>query len=111
MPRDSGQYLQDILEAIGRIHSYVAGMDEDSFVRDTRTQDAVLRNLGVIGEAVTRLPDTIDSSAPDVEWRKIRALRNILVHEYFGINLPIVWDVVQHKLGPVEAACRRLLAD
>jgi uncharacterized protein with HEPN domain len=68
------------------------------------------RNLGVIGEAVARLPDTIDASAPEVEWRKLRALRNILVHEYFGINLPIVWDVVQNKLAPVETACRRLLA-
>ena len=110
MPRDSRQYLEDIVEAIGRIRSYVAGLDETSFARDTRTQDAVLHNLGVIGEAVGRLPDTIDTSAPEVEWRKIRALRNILVHEYFGINLPIVWDVVQNKLAPVEAACRRLLA-
>jgi uncharacterized protein with HEPN domain len=110
MPRDSRQYLEDIVEAIGRIHSYVAGMDESSFARDTKTQDAVLRNLEVIGEAVGRLPDTIDASAPEVEWRKIRALRNILVHEYFGINLPIVWDVIQNKLAPVETACRRLLA-
>ena len=109
MPRDSRQYLDDILEAIARIQSYVSDMDEGAFSADMKTQDAVLRNLGVIGEAVNRLPDDIEPAAPEVEWRKIRALRNILIHEYFGINLPIVWDVVQNKLGPVKNACTRLL--
>ena len=109
MPREIRQYLEDIIEAITRIRTYVEGMDETAFAADTRTQDAVLRNLGVIGEAVSRLPETLDLTAPEVEWRKIRALRNILVHEYFGINLPIVWDVVQNKLGVVETACRDLL--
>ena len=111
MPGDSRQYLEDIIEAVARIQSYVSDMDEGTFSADMKTQDAVLRNLGVIGEAVGRLPDTIDTAAPEVEWRKIRALRNILVHEYFGINLPIVWDVVQNKLRPVKAACIRLIAE
>ncbi len=111
MPRDNRQYLEDIIEAITRIRSYVGDMEERSFASDIRTQDAVLRNLGVIGEAVGRLPETIDEAAPDVEWRKIRALRNILVHEYFGVNLPIIWDVVQNKLTSVEAACRQLLEE
>jgi len=109
MPRDNRQYLEDIVEAIRRIRAYVFGMNEHSFSEDLKTQDAVLRNLAVIGEAVGHLPETIDVSAPDVEWRKIRALRNILIHEYFGISLPIVWDVVQNKLAPVEAGCLRLL--
>jgi uncharacterized protein with HEPN domain len=110
MPRDSRQYLEDVVEAIERIRLYVQRMDEPEFAADMKTQDAVLRNLGVIGEAVGRLPDTVDASAPEVEWRKMRALRNILVHEYFGVSLPIVWDIIQNKLGPVESACRRLLA-
>jgi len=111
MPGDSRQYLEDVLEAIARIRSYISGYDQDSFAKDLKTQDAVLRNLGVIGEAVSRIPETVEASAPDVEWRKIRALRNILVHEYFGINLPIVWDVVQNKLAPVEQACRKILSE
>ena len=111
MPRDSRQYFEDIVEAIARIQSYVSDMDEGTFSADMKTQDAVLRNLGVIGEAVGRLPQDIDTVAPEVEWRKIRALRNILVHEYFGINLPIVWDIVQNKLGPVEKACMKFLED
>jgi len=110
MPRDTRQYLEDVVDAIERIRLYVQGMDEAEFAADIKTQDAVLRNLGVIGEAVGRLPDTVDASAPEVDWRKIRALRNILVHEYFGVSLPIVWDVIQNKLVFVEAACRRLLA-
>lgn len=111
MPRDIRQYLEDILEAINRIRSFTEGQDQNAFTNDLKTQDAVLRNLGVIGEAVGRLPETFEAAAPDVEWRKIRALRNILVHEYFGINLPIVWDVVQNKLDPIEAACLKLLSE
>lgn len=111
MPRESRQYLEDVLEAVARIRSYISGYDQDSFASDLKTQDAVLRNLGIIGEAVGKIPETVEISAPDVEWRKIRALRNILVHEYFGINLPIVWDVAQNKLTPVAQACRKILSE
>ena len=109
MSRDSGLYVEDILEAIGRIRSYVEGQDERSFSADLKTQDAVIRNLEIIGEAARRLPATVETSVPEMEWPKIRALRNILIHEYFGVNLPIIWDVLQNKLGPLEAACRQLL--
>ena len=73
------------------------------------TCDAVLRNPEVIGEAAARLPDPIKARTLSIEWRKIVGLRNILVYEYFGISLAVVWDVVQNKLGSLEATCRKLL--
>ncbi|MCK9275027.1 MAG: DUF86 domain-containing protein [Syntrophales bacterium] len=109
MPRDPRLYLDDILEAIIQIREYTASIDFESFVRDRKTQDAVVRNLEIIGEAAGRLPEFLKSRALHIEWHKIAGLRNILIHEYFGINLPIVWDIVLNKLDSLEIACRELL--
>lgn len=109
MPRDFRLYLDDMLEAIGRIQEYTADMDEAAFARDSKTQDAVVRNLEVIGEAARNLPDQMKAGAPEIDWRKIVGLRNILIHEYFGISTPILWDIIQNKLGTLGRTCRRLL--
>ena len=111
MRRDPRLYLDDILEAIAQIQEYTSGLDYAKFTGDRRTQDAVVRNLEIIGEAAGRLPESIKVSAADIEWRKIAGLRNILTHEYFGVSLPVIWDVVQNKLGLLEIACRQLLED
>lgn len=110
MFRDHRLYLDDILEAISRIHEYTVELDYESFRQDRKTQDAVIRNLEVIGEAASRLPESIRAAAPDVEWRKIIGLRNILAHEYFGVSLPIVWDVVQNKLDLLKTTCKVLIS-
>lgn len=109
MPRDPALYLEDIVEACGRIRDYVKGMTVEEFERDTKTVDAVVRNLEVIGEATRTLPDEVKSMAEEVEWRKIAGLRNILIHEYFGVNLAILWDIVENKVAPLGASCRRIL--
>lgn len=85
------------------------GYDELTFAKDRRTQDAVIRNPEIIGEATKNLPEQVKEAAPEIDWRKIGGLRNILIHEYFTISLPIVWDIVQNKLAPLETACHRLL--
>ena len=109
MPRDHRLYLDDILDAIDRIEDYVQGMDENDFGSDRKTQDAVIRNLEIIGEAARNLPDKTKAEAPEIEWHKITGLRNILAHEYFGVSIPIVWDVVRNKLEPLKQACMKLL--
>jgi len=111
MPRDMRLYLDDILEAIARVGEYVSGMSYQDFVGDRKTVDAVVRNLEIIGEAARSLPEGTRDLAPDIEWRKIVGLRNLLMHEYFGVNTAIVWDVVQNKLHMLQIACRRLLEE
>jgi uncharacterized protein with HEPN domain len=86
MYRDVRLFLDDILAAATKIREYTAGMDFDDFIKDSKTQDAVVRNLEIIGEAAGRLPEKVRNTAPEIEWRKIVALRNILVHEYFGVS-------------------------
>ncbi|MBN1945488.1 MAG: DUF86 domain-containing protein [Bradymonadales bacterium] len=111
MPRDHRLVLDDILDAIDRIREYTLSLDLESFERDRKTQDAVVRNLEIIGEAAGHLPESIKEMTRPVEWRKIIGLRNILVHQYFGVSLPVVWDVLQNKLHTLETVCRKLLEE
>jgi uncharacterized protein with HEPN domain len=98
MQRDYRAYLEDILEAAGAAREFVAGMGKDELAKDRRTRDAVVRNLEIIGEAAKKLPAQMRRDHPEVEWKKIAGLRDILVHDYFGIDMDIVWDIVQDKL-------------
>lgn len=108
MPRDWLLYLDDIQNAIHRIKTYMKDLDFRQFSNDEKTQDAVVRNLEVIGEAARLLPQEIRAASHDIEWRKIIGLRNLLAHEYFGINLAIVWDVVTSKLDDLNEVCEYL---
>lgn len=106
MSRDPELYLDDIRESGERIARYVEGMDFDSFAGDTKTVDAVIRNLEVIGEAVKNLPDDIRARHPTIEWRRIAGLRDMLIHAYFGVDLEIVWDVATNKVPDLRARLR-----
>jgi uncharacterized protein with HEPN domain len=109
MPRDGLVYLQDILEAIIRIREYTGGMDRRTFEKDGRTVDAVLHNLAIIGEAAKKVPRSLRDRSAGVEWRKIAGMRDLIAHAYFQVDLDIVWDVVFHKLDPLEQGIRRLV--
>jgi len=102
MPRDFEVYLEDILQAIAKIRTYVAGATRQSFAQDNMRIDAVVRNLEVIGEAAKMIPEAIRIEYPNIEWKKIAGLRDILAHHYFEVDLDIVWDIVQNKLPELE---------
>lgn len=109
MPRDFKVYLEDILEAVRKIRSYTDGLSYETFCESSLVVDAVTRNLEIIGEAAKQVPDSIRAQAPEIPWKRIAGLRDILIHDYFGIDFEIIWDVVTEKLAALERAVSRLL--
>ena len=98
MSRDPRLYLEDIRESCEKIFRYAKDMDFDRFIADEKTIDAVIRNLTIIGEAAKNVPDEIRKRYPEVNWRAIAGLWNVVVHEYFGVDDKILWDVVRNKI-------------
>jgi len=108
--KDPAVYLRHIRDAIARIEKYTAE-GRDAFFGDSMVQDAVIRNLEVIGEAVKDLPPELKRRHPEMPWRSITALRNVLIHEYFGVDLEIVWRVVQRRIPTLKRHVEAMLAD
>lgn len=90
--------IDDIVEAIGKIERYTHRMDYESWRNDEKTIDAVVKNLEVIGEAASHLPVEIQEKFSDLPWSMMKKMRNILAHEYFGIDLEIIWNTIQKDL-------------
>jgi uncharacterized protein with HEPN domain len=109
MPRDYRVYLQDILEAIANVEEFIGKMPRGEFEGDKKTLHAVVRNLEVIGEAVKGVPPEVRGRHPDVPWQRIAGLRDILIHHYFGIDVDIVWDIVQNKVPELKGQIQAIL--
>lgn len=111
MSRDYKIYLNDILEASTKILKYTQGFSYNQFINEEMVRDAVLRNLEIIGEAVKNIPDRVKDLYPKIEWHKIAGLRNILIHEYFGVNYIITWDLIQNKVPILKADIENILRE
>ena len=109
MSRDPSLRLEDILEATELIEFYLQGFDEEKFRQDRRTVDAVTRNLEIIGEAVKHLPEALLATEPEIPWRAIAGIRDILAHAYFRTEDSIIWDTATMHLTPLKQATQRLL--
>jgi uncharacterized protein with HEPN domain len=106
--RDAELLVEDMLDALRKIDLYTAGMDHSSFLQDEKTVDAVVRNLEVLGEAARQIPDAFAARHPDVPWRKVTGLRNRIVHDYFGLDLEIIWQIVRNDLPPLKATLEKI---
>ena len=109
MRRDDAVYLRHILDAIGKVEEYVAGMDRDAFQASTRAQDAVSRRLEIIAEATKRLSQGLRSGAASVPWPDITGMRDKLIHDYMGVDVETVWLTIRENLPLFKGQVRAIL--
>ena len=102
-------YCIHILECIDKIYEYIKGMDRNDFLSSALTQDAVARNLQVLAESTQRLSTEFKQQHTEIEWHSIAGLRNILVHDYLGIDFDTVWIVVKHNLSELRKTVNTLV--
>ena len=111
MKRDNRVYLEDILESIALIKKYTAGISEKEFESDVKLQDAVTRRLEIIGEATKHISKKFRDTHSEIPWKKMTGLRDILVHEYFGIEMKRINKVIKEELRGLELKLQALLFD
>lgn len=109
MKKDPSVLIEHILESITLINNYVQGQTLSDFIISKVTQDAVIRRLQIIGEAVKNLPAEFTEQHKEIPWRKISGLRNILTHEYFGVDLNLTWNVIKNDLPILEKQIESLI--
>lgn len=109
MTRDYRLYIDDILEAIRKIEKYTEGLTLEDFVRDDKSIDAVVRNFEIIGEAVKHIPEDIREKYPNIPWKMMAAMRDKLIHEYFGIKYDVVWNTIKKRLPEVKPLIEEVL--
>jgi uncharacterized protein with HEPN domain/predicted nucleotidyltransferase len=109
MARDSRLFVQDILESIAKIEEYTQDLSQNDFFQNSQAQDAVVRRLEIIGEAVKNLPRDFRLKFPDVPWQKIAGMRDVLIHGYFGVDLNRVWQVIEQDLPDLKRRVSQML--
>ena len=109
--RQLRDYLLDMVESASRIISYTESLSEAEFHNDQKTQDAVIRNLEILGEAAKYIPDDFRSQHPNIPWASMAGMRDRLIHQYFGVNLDILWDIIQMEMPSVLDGLRSILSD
>ncbi|UOQ87162.1 HepT-like ribonuclease domain-containing protein [Gracilibacillus salinarum] len=109
MQREPRVFLEDIYTAAIKIKTYTDGLSFDDFIDNDLVSDAVLKNILVIGEATKNIPEPTQKENPQIEWRKMAGMRDMMIHGYFSINYQIVWDVVQNKIPELIKEIKKLL--
>jgi len=106
--RDPRSHVDDILEAIANIDADTAGLDFERFVADRQVRQLVERNLEIISEASRRIPDRLKATEPDIPWREIAGIGNVLRHDYGGVRPEILWGVCAHRLAALKSAVQQI---
>lgn len=102
MKRDPEILINDIKDSIAKIEEYVAGADKELFSKDYKSQDAVLKRIEIIGEAAKNLPPDFRNSVSEIPWKQVAGMRDILVHDYFGVDVNKVWNVVKNDIPDLK---------
>lgn len=108
MPRDLNLYVEDVISSAEAIKEFIGEMSFEEFKDDRKTYSATIREYIIIGEAVTQLMGILEDEKPEYPWRMVKDFRNMIVHEYFGIDTRIVWDLTVHELDALVDNIRQL---
>lgn len=111
MKKDPQIFLKHILESIEWIEKDTKGMSKDDFLQNVPIQDAVIRRIEIIGEAIRNLPSELKKEKADVPWQDIMDMRNKIIHEYFGVDLGLVWEVVKKDVPELKDNVKKILLD
>ncbi len=109
MRRNYLLYLEDILASTKKILNYVGDSTYEDILKDEMRIDAVVRNFEIIGEAASKIPDNVKNKYPLIEWRKVSDFRNVLAHEYFGLDYEIMWEIIKDKLPNLQKGIQVIL--
>ena len=107
--RTNNEFLIDIEESIKRVLAYSENLDFERFLKDIKTQDAIIRNIEIIGEAVKNLSENFRNHYHDIPWKNIARMRDKLIHHYFGVNVDIVWNIAQTELPKLQKQIEEIL--
>ena len=110
MKKDPQIFLKHILESIEWIEKDTEGMQKDDFLKNVPIQDAVIRRIEIVGEAIRNLPPDIKEENKDVSWQDIMDMRNKIIHEYFGVDLELVWEVVKKDTPELKKKIEEILS-
>jgi uncharacterized protein with HEPN domain len=109
--REIGDYLDDILTAVADVEVFIGDINYDTFVLDKKTVNAVIRSLEVLGEATKRIPTSFRQKHPEIPWNKMAGMRDVLIHDYMGVDLKTVWKVAQERLPELKSLLEKLISD
>jgi uncharacterized protein with HEPN domain len=111
MTKDYHEYLKDILNSLNDIVAFTKGMTFNQFIKDKKTSNAVLRSLEVLGEAAKQIPAPLRRKYRNIPWKNMTGMRDKLIHEYFGVDLVIVWQTLKNDLPSLEVALKDMIRD
>ena len=104
-------YLQDILDAVIDIESFIKGTTRDTFVKDNMRRNAVIRSLEIIGEAAKNIPEELRNKYPDIPWKRMAGMRDKLIHGYFGVDYESVWSLITERISDIKQPIEKMIRE